>query len=68
MTEQAVQLLKKMVAEFDKSECSSFDSMFYIGYQNSVIKELEDNGYITVKNDITGTIELTRSGYEAAAK
>lgn len=64
MTEKANELLQKMASEVDNGKRSSFDSFFYLGYQKSIIEELEDNGYINVKNDVIASIELTRSGYE----
>lgn len=63
MSEEAKSLLKKMANEFDRSKKNSFDSMFYIDYSNSVLTELYNNGYITMKNDVSGTIQLTNDGY-----
>lgn len=68
MTEKANELLQKMASEVDNGKRSSFDSFFYLGYPKSVIEELEDNGYINVKNDVIASIELTRSGYEEAKR
>ena len=68
MTEKAKQLLQKMAFEIDSGRSNSFDSFFYIGYNDSVIEELEDNGYIIVKNDVIASIELTQSGYEEAKR
>lgn len=63
MTDKARQLLKNMAYEYDQSRRDSFDFGFYLGYPESVIDELEENGCITRKNNILGTIILTQSGY-----
>lgn len=68
MTDKARQLLKNMVSEYDQSSRDSFDSCFYLGYPESVIDELEENGCITRKNNIIGSIVLTQSGYEEATQ
>ena len=68
MTDKAGQLLKKMASEYDQSHRDEFDSCFYLSYPKSVIDELEENGCITRKNNIIGSIILTPSGYEEATK
>lgn len=64
MTTEAKSLLKKMADEFDRSKKNSFDSIFYAGYSNNVLNELSDGGYISVKDDVVGTIMLTNEGYD----
>lgn len=66
MSDKALLLLHKMADEFKKSNRTSFDSMFYMNYPDSVVDELEDNGYIVRKNDIIASIVLTTAGYEKA--
>ena len=68
MTEKARQLLNNLASEYDQHRRSSFDSCFYLGYPESVIDELEENGCITRKNNIIGSIILTQSGYEEATR
>lgn len=60
-------LLLKMVSAVDENEANSFDSTFYIGYDN-VLAELENNGYIVKSNDIMGSISLTEAGYTVVKK
>ena len=68
MTDKARQLLKNMASEYEHSNKDEFDSCFYLGYSKSVIYELEENGFITRKNNIIGSIILTQSGYEEAIR
>ena len=68
MTDKAKELLQKMAYEYDASHRSSFDSMFYLGYADKVINELESLGYIICKNDVIASIELTESGYEESKR
>ena len=68
MTDKARQLLKTMASEYNQSSKNEFDSCFYLGYPKSVIYELEENGFITRKNNIIGSIILTQSGYEDAIR
>lgn len=64
MTEKARQLLNSMASEYEQNSRNSFDSCFYLGYPKPVIDELEENGYITKKNNIIASISLTQTGYE----
>lgn len=64
MTEEAKSFLKKMANEYDRSKKNSFDSMFYASYSNDVLNELQNNGCITIENDVNGTIHLTNIGYD----
>lgn len=68
MTDKAKELLQKMASAYDDSQRSSFDSMFYLGYSDKVINELESLECITRKNDIVASIILTKIGYEEAKK
>lgn len=68
MTDKAKELLQKMAYEYDKSGRSLFDSMFYLGFSDEVINELESLGYIICKNDVIASIALTKAGYEEANK
>lgn len=68
MSDKAKQLLEKLVQEYDASGHNSFDSFFYLGFPQSVLIELENEGCIIAKNDIIGSIELTDIGYQEAKK
>ncbi len=68
MTYKAKELLVKMANEYDASGRTSFDSDFYITFQDSTIAELENNGCITIVNDIVGSICLTEYGYQESKK
>lgn len=68
MTYKAKELLVKMANEYDTSGRTSFDSDFYITFQDSTITELENNGCITIVNDIVGSICLTEYGYQESKK
>lgn len=68
MTDTSRQLLKSMASEYDHRSRNSFDYGFYLRYPTSVIDELEENGYITRKRNIIGTIILTQSGSEEAIR
>lgn len=68
MTDKARQLLKNMASEYEQRNKDEFDSCFYLGYPKSVIYELEENGFITRKNNIIGSIILTQFGYEEATR
>lgn len=66
MSEKAKELLYKMASAYENSKQNSFDSFFYSSYHNDVLVELENNGYINIKDDIIGSIELTDNGYAEA--
>lgn len=68
MTYKAKELLVKMANEYDASGHTSFDSDFYITFQDSTITELENNGCIAIVNDIVGSICLTEYGYQESKK
>lgn len=68
MTYKAKELLVKMANEYDVSGHTSFDSDFYITFPDSAITELENNGCITIANDIVGSICLTEYGYQESKK
>lgn len=68
MTYKAKELLVKMANEYDASGHTSFDSDFYINFPDSTITELENNGCITIVNDIVGSICLTEYGYQESRK
>lgn len=68
MTYKAKELLVKMANEYDASGHASFDSDFYITFPDSTITELENNGCITIVNDIVGSICLTEYGYQESKK
>lgn len=54
--------------EYEVSGRTSFDSDFYITFPDSTITELENNGCITIVNDIVGSICLTEYGYQESKK
>lgn len=68
MTYKAKELLVKMTNEYNASGHTSFDSDFYITFPDSTITELENNGCITIVNDIVGSICLTEYGYQESKK
>ena len=68
MTDKAKELLVKLANEYDASGQTSFDSTFYITFPEDSIVELENEGYIVVKNDLVGTMYLTKDGYRKAKK
>ena len=68
MAYKAKELLVKMANEYDASGRTSFDSDFYINFPDSTITELENNGCITIVNDIVGSICLTEYGYQESKK
>lgn len=68
MANKAKELLVKMANEYDVSGKTSFDSDFYITFSDSAITELENNGCITIVNDIVGSICLTEYGYQESKK
>ena len=68
MTYKAKELLVKMANEYDASGHTSFDSDFYITFPDSTITALENNGCITIVNDIVGSIFLTEYGYQESKK
>lgn len=68
MTDKSKELLRKMASAYDDSHRSSFDSMFYLGFSDKVIHELESLGYIVCKNDVVASIVLTKTGYEEAKR
>lgn len=58
MTKKAEELLSKLIEENTNNGTVSFDSTFYMGYDDSVLIELYNDGYIEIINDIIGSIEL----------
>nr|WP_308743248.1 hypothetical protein [uncultured Anaerocolumna sp.] len=58
MSSKAEELLSKLKAEYESSQTKYFDSMFYIGYDDSVLIELHNEGYINIVDDVVGSIEL----------
>ena len=68
MTDKAKELLIKMANEFDISGQSSFDSTFYCNVSEKDIVDLENDGYIVIKDDIVGSMYLTDIGYQKAKK
>lgn len=68
MTPKAKELLVRMASAFDQNRKRDFDITFYMDVPSSDINELDLMGCIEKKNDIIGTIWLTRAGYEEAKK
>ncbi|MBE6943836.1 MAG: hypothetical protein E7453_06200 [Ruminococcaceae bacterium] len=68
MTNKARELLQKMASAYDVDHRNDFDSTFYIGFPDAVIRELDIGNYIVKQNDVTGTIKLTDYGYNEAKK
>ncbi len=68
MTDKAKELLVKLANEQDASGQTSFDSTFYINFPKEDITDLENEGYIIVKNDLVGSMYLTDFGYQEAKK
>lgn len=68
MTEKAKELLIKMASTYDENQKNYFDSLYYMGFPDSVVNELGACGCIIKQNDIAGTIKLTEFGYAEAKK
>ncbi len=68
MTNKAKELLVKMANEYDVSGKTSFDSDFYISFSDNILTELANDGYITIVNDVVGSICLTELGYKESKK
>ena len=68
MTEKAKELLIKLASAYDNSKKNDFDITNYIGFSDTVISELVNNGCIVKQKDIVGTIKLTEFGYTEAKK
>ena len=68
MSENAKDILKKFASELDVGKPNSFVPMDYPGCSDLVLRELEYKGYITLVNEILGSVELTRAGYDEAKK
>lgn len=68
MTDKALELLQKMASAYDVDQHNDFDSSFYIGFPDTVIRELDIGNYIVMQNNIAGTIQLTEYGYNEAKK
>ena len=68
MTDKARELLQKMATAYDVDQCNDFDSTFYIGFPDTVIRELDIGNYIVKQNNVAGSIKLTEYGYNEAKK
>ncbi|MDF2635794.1 MAG: hypothetical protein K0R78_2668 [Pelosinus sp.] len=58
MSSKANELLSKLKASYDETGNKNFDSEFYLGYSDSVLVELSNDGHIDIGNDIIGSITL----------
>lgn len=68
MTEQAIDLLQKMALAYDGGHENDFDIEFYMSTSEATLVELENLSFIVRKNNIIGSIMLTKAGYAAAKK
>lgn len=59
MTQAANALLEKLVKEYRATKLTDFPYTFYMDFPDRVLMELKNNGYITQKHNIIGTISLT---------
>ncbi len=66
MTQAANSLLRKMVKAYKETKHTDFPYTFYMDVPDRVLMELEDNGFITQKHNIIGTISLTPQAIQGA--
>lgn len=59
MTSSANLLLEKMFKAYKETKHADFQYPFYMDFPNHVLAELENNGYITQKHNVIGTVSLT---------
>lgn len=57
-----------MASAYDVDQRNDFDSTFYIGFSDAVIRELDIGNFIVMQNNVAGTIKLTKYGYDEAKK
>lgn len=58
MSNEANELLAKMVVEYEKSNVIEFDNIFYLGYSETALNELYNEGYIEFESNIMKSIIL----------
>lgn len=66
MTSLAKEYLIEMANEYERTGNLNLDSMLYINCPDSVLNELQNEGYIVWKKAVADTITLTEAGYEKA--
>ena len=66
MEQKEKELLVKLADAYDRDHRNTFDCTYYLGYDDIVVNRLVAGGYIVKQNDIIGTIQLTKFGYNEA--
>uniref|UniRef100_A0AAU8AYR4 Phage protein n=1 Tax=Dulem virus 35 TaxID=3145753 RepID=A0AAU8AYR4_9CAUD len=59
MTRKSQELLEKLIDSYRNTGKNEFDSFSYLGYSLSNVKELENEGYVALNNDVIESFKLT---------